>query len=356
MWVGTGFVGHGFYSSGASWGAFVNGRTVRYEGGEVHAIHNIDIDSWSYFEALELVRDLGYSEKVNLWWNVARGRMNRTFRRITRDSHALEMGHYALLHKCEVDLYVEHTQVSQPILLEEGRFLTYNNDDENEKVEGDGIGGAGDTNLDEGEVEQGGVDDELNAGSDSDDDTDDVHFSDSEEDRDLGMDYGFEDVNDEQNVVKERKMKTKTTLVKNPILTPSKRARKMTPKRGKRKIFEGQCSGVNGLEVDPEVFIPPNVVGKDTIDEDYLSDELHSDLDDNCGFDHDKPKYPTYQKEEMCKQFKFTLGMEFRSLKEFKDVILEHSVLNGREVVFVKNDSVRVRVKCKRDCQFMAFT
>ncbi|KAJ1410726.1 hypothetical protein SESBI_21749 [Sesbania bispinosa] len=228
MWVGTSFVGHGFYSSGHHGGDFVNGRTVRYEGGEVHAIHNIDIENWSYFEALGLVKDLGYCEKVSLWWNVAKGRMNRTFRSIGWDSHALEMGNYALLHNCEVDLYVEHTQIVDPILLEDSALLTYNKDGENENVEGDGIGGAGDTKFDEGDVEQGDdvngnakgcgeVDvNDFNDGSDFDDGTNDLHFSDSEEDRDLGMDDGFEDNNDQQNMSskipsKEKKAATGTT-------------------------------------------------------------------------------------------------------------------------------------------------
>ncbi|KAJ1413033.1 hypothetical protein SESBI_19963 [Sesbania bispinosa] len=211
-------------------GAFVKGRTVRYEGGEVHAIHNIDIDSWSYFEALGLVKDLGYREKVNLWWNVAKGRMNRTFRSISWDSHALEMGNYALLHNCEVDLYVEHTQIAEPILLEDSTLLTYKEDGDKENVEADGIGGEGDSKFDEGDVEQG---DDVNVNSkgggdvdvndfESDDGINDMHFSDSEEERDLGMDDGFEDNNDEQNVVKERKLKSKTTPLKNPILSPEK--------------------------------------------------------------------------------------------------------------------------------------
>ncbi|KAJ1378987.1 hypothetical protein SESBI_47305, partial [Sesbania bispinosa] len=284
MWVGTSIVGrnefifreeHGFYSSGASWGAFVKGRTVRYGGGEVHAIHNIDIDSWSYFEALGVVKDLGYREKVSLWWNMAKGRRNRTFRSITWDSHALEMGNYALLHNCEVDLYVEHTQIAEPILLEDSTLLTYKEDGDKENVEGDGISGEGDSKFDEGDVEEGddvnvnskgardGDVDDFVDGSESDDGINDVHFSDSEEERDLGLDDGFDDNNNEQNVVKERKLKTKTTPLKNPILSPEKRARKMTPKRGKRKLFEGEGSGVHGLEVDPEVFIPPNVASMD---------------------------------------------------------------------------------------------
>ncbi|KAJ1429703.1 Transposase, MuDR, plant [Sesbania bispinosa] len=56
----------------------------------------------------------------------------------------------------------------------------------------------------------------------------------------------------------------------------------------------------------------------------------------------------------MCRQFKFKLGMEFSSLKEFKDAILEHSVLNGREIIFEKNDKVGARVRCSQTCDFVA--
>ncbi|KAI5421319.1 hypothetical protein KIW84_044946 [Lathyrus oleraceus] len=46
----------------------------------------------------------------------------------------------------------------------------------------------------------------------------------------------------------------------------------------------------------------------------------------------------------MPKHFNFKVGMEFYSLKWFKNAILEHNVLFGREVRFDKNDANRFRV------------
>ncbi|KAJ1396067.1 hypothetical protein SESBI_32897 [Sesbania bispinosa] len=46
--------------------------------------------------------------------------------------------------------------------------------------------------------------------------------------------------------------------------------------------------------------------------------------------------------------------MEFASLREFKDAILDYCVLNGREVFFERNDKVRVRLRCKQECNFLA--
>jgi len=41
--------------------------------------------------------------------------------------------------------------------------------------------------------------------------------------------------------------------------------------------------------------------------------------------------------------------MEFNSLKEFKEAIMEWNVLNGHEISFEKNESYRVRNVCKED-------
>lgn len=55
----------------------------------------------------------------------------------------------------------------------------------------------------------------------------------------------------------------------------------------------------------------------------------------------------------MSAKFKFKVGMQFTSLEQFKKAIRDHSVLNGREVTFPKNDSVRVRGVCKKKCGFV---
>src|SRR4051812_37796799 len=46
-------------------------------------------------------------------------------------------------------------------------------------------------------------------------------------------------------------------------------------------------------------------------------------------------------------------GMEFNSLVDFKDAIRVWLVVNEREITFVKNESYRVRVKCKAKCGFL---
>ncbi|XP_058774772.1 uncharacterized protein LOC131649041 [Vicia villosa] len=45
--------------------------------------------------------------------------------------------------------------------------------------------------------------------------------------------------------------------------------------------------------------------------------------------------------------------MEFTSLDDFREAIREWTILNGREITFVKNEGYRVRVECKAKCGFL---
>jgi len=83
------------------------------------------------------------------------------------------------------------------------------------------------------------------------------------------------------------------------------------------------------------------------IHQDYTSDELVSDVDEegNC-----VQKFLKFRMQDLSMNFKFKVGMEFAS---FKQDIMKHYVLNGREVEFVKNDHVRVRAICKKRFGFV---
>ncbi|KAK7282111.1 hypothetical protein RIF29_10654 [Crotalaria pallida] len=64
-------------------GEIDHGPPFKYEGGEVHAVHGNDPDRWSFFEALGIVQELGY-----------------------------EVCDFAMKNKVEVDIYIEHNTVS----------------------------------------------------------------------------------------------------------------------------------------------------------------------------------------------------------------------------------------------------
>ncbi|KAJ1428939.1 Transposase, MuDR, plant [Sesbania bispinosa] len=98
------------------------------------------------------------------------------------------------------------------------------------------------------------------------------------------------------------------------------------------------------------VLPPSNVENKYTMEGDYESEELLSGTETSDG--EARPKYPRFHKEDICKQIKWKVGIEFGSLGEFKDAMLEHNILNGKEVKFVKDDLVRARAVCTRKCPF----
>lgn len=89
-------------------GKFVHEPTLHYVGGEVYVVHGQDIDRWSYFEALGLLKDFGYVENVKMWWKPEGTSFAGNLKPLVVDSDALELGNHALKHKCEVEIYVEH--------------------------------------------------------------------------------------------------------------------------------------------------------------------------------------------------------------------------------------------------------
>ncbi|XP_058733420.1 uncharacterized protein LOC131605036 [Vicia villosa] len=87
-------------------------------------------------------------------------------------------------------------------------------------------------------------------------------------------------------------------------------------------------------------------------DDVYVSDDLDS-FDPDMSDDEKMPKFEKFRKEHFNKNYKFQWGMEFNSLDDFREAIREWSVLNGREITFVNNESYRVRVECMAKCGFL---
>ncbi|XP_057451399.1 uncharacterized protein LOC130743252 [Lotus japonicus] len=86
----------------------------------------------------------------------------------------------------------------------------------------------------------------------------------------------------------------------------------------------------------------------------YESEDLESVPTDSEVEDVPRRRFPKFVKEKMGQDFKFSLGMDFSSLLQFKDALHDHFVTNGREFEYMKNDSIRCRVKCRsKGCPFV---
>lgn len=57
---------------------------------------------------------------------------------------------------------------------------------------------------------------------------------------------------------------------------------------------------------------------------------------------------------QLTNNYVFKVGMDFKSLIEFKDAISEWSVLNETEIMFVKNYKERCMIVFKKECDFLA--
>src|SRR3954471_7761380 len=108
----------------------------------------------------------------------------------------------------------------------------------------------------------------------------------------------------------------------------------------------------NGAPTNPGL-ITEEMDREHIIEQEYFTDELDSGADEDSS-DERSTMIRFNEEETLTKDFKFKVGMEFSSLKQFKKAVMEHNVLNGREVTFAKNDANRCRVVCtqKKLCDY----
>ncbi|KAK7306231.1 hypothetical protein VNO77_44157 [Canavalia gladiata] len=129
-------------------GKFVKEPSLQYKGGEVYVCHDLDAGKWSYFEALALMKDLGYKDIVKIWWKSKRKRIDKWLKELSSNKDVVELIAYAEEQNCEMEIYVEHViSIAEPAM--EKKFDAIN--------------------------------DSIN----------DVHFEDIKEERDTGVDDGF---------------------------------------------------------------------------------------------------------------------------------------------------------------------
>jgi hypothetical protein len=113
----------------------------------------------------------------------------------------------------------------------------------------------------------------------------------------------------------------------------------------------------DGGEVQ-ENIIHQNVIPSSSDEEwnSYHSEELKSPIStDDEGEGKEKEVFPQYTEAEFG-QVHLEKGMEFETLKTFKNAVREYNIALGRVFRWVKNDKERVRAKCRQeDCPWEIF-
>ncbi|XP_047148636.1 uncharacterized protein LOC124820895 [Vigna umbellata] len=137
-------------------GKFVINKGLQYVGGEIHVIKGFDLNRWSYFEAVGIVKEFKYDADFKLWWKGLKQRLMNNVRLLSDDREALYLAHYVEKNKEEVEIYVQHVS-SEAV---EVHFLSCGEvADEGEKWKTKRVEGLeeGDSVVEEGEcVEQQG--------------------------------------------------------------------------------------------------------------------------------------------------------------------------------------------------------
>ncbi|KAJ1382809.1 hypothetical protein SESBI_43931 [Sesbania bispinosa] len=178
-------------------GSFVNEPRLHYEAREIHVFHGLEMDTWSYFEALGLAKDLGYvdKDKVKMWWKEKGAPFDQGLKPLAEDDDALELANELIVPKQKekecVHLYStvpkqkekESAHVKEPVLNGvEGSCVL--NDTASEQPECGGLDNGETVNVEQNED----VAEEKD--SSDDDSVKDVHFNDSEEEKGPWVGYG----------------------------------------------------------------------------------------------------------------------------------------------------------------------
>ncbi|RYR59751.1 hypothetical protein Ahy_A05g025716 [Arachis hypogaea] len=106
----------------------------------------------------------------------------------------------------------------------------------------------------------------------------------------------------------------------------------------------------NAQTVVVDVVVNDATVRGDVEDGEIFEGYETEDIDSYKGDSDDmikKRRYPKYNEAEMSREYEFKVGLEFKSLGQFKDTIREYALLNGRDIRYIKNDKVRCRVGCR---------
>ncbi|KAJ1403342.1 hypothetical protein SESBI_27345 [Sesbania bispinosa] len=254
-------------------GKLLRSPKLHYEEGEVHVFKILDVDTWSYFEAIELLKDLGYNNPMKLWWEYKDGRGKTQWKDIKEMMMQLKF----LLPKEEENVTGDGVKLT-------GLGRLDGVSEVREMVDTRGKGVVEDVTVQKGNVNGDDADGE---GSDSSDESvNNIHFEDSEEEGDLGLGHGFSDFDEHvaENVVDEAGAGNVVDEVE-----PSRKNQQCKKKRSNGRVKRINVrnvvvdDGIRGGDVRmKETFIPDNVERMHNMEEECFSEELGSCEESDC--------------------------------------------------------------------------
>ena len=90
-------------------GYFVKDPGIRYEGGDVFGFNMQDVDYWSFFEAIDLVKSIQPEfdmDTVKMWWKHENGNFE-DLKRFKDDGDDIEVSVFVVEHMCDIEIFCE---------------------------------------------------------------------------------------------------------------------------------------------------------------------------------------------------------------------------------------------------------
>ncbi|RYR65052.1 hypothetical protein Ahy_A03g011053 isoform A [Arachis hypogaea] len=277
-------------------GKFVDSeKRLEYLGGMVVEDLHFEVDEWSLQEIVSQLKQLGYKGFARVWYKEPGMDLKSGLKEMKSDGDAMRMARSLVSSSCKhCEVYI--------------------------------VDGARESN-EEGEDSVSGLL-EVEVDAESEPSTEEEVFDDSADDGDHEDHFGFEvEDNDSQS---------------------NAFGGFTGPLNDEETAAAGTAEGDEGLREGDE-----QVGG---ISDGYETDDIDS-YEENSD-DIKKRRFPKYNEAEMNREYEFQVGLEFKSLSQFKEAIKEHALLNGRDIRFQKNDRVRCRVICKGrngKCKWICF-
>ncbi|KAL2619339.1 hypothetical protein AAZV13_08G300300 [Glycine max] len=280
-------------------GSWVNEPQLYYKGGEVHVIHGLDVSKWSYFEAMRVLTELGYKGDgdMKMWWK-GKGTDFDSLRDFVLDQDAMDLANYALTHNCEVEIYVQH---GVGVLVENDsicKMIVNGEQCHNGSLEQCGnVQESGNLNQ-LGNVKQSGNVDQSSGGED----LEKSNFNASAEERDLGMEDGF-DLPEVGHV--KATLNKKVDKMKNKV-------EGVTRGYGTR---QRKNKDIARRDNDHKVNVPDDADSLYKMESSYYSDELDSDIGQDDDIESHATKHVTFKKEDMRNFIKQSLLLSEYSIQ-----------------------------------------
>ncbi|RYR02642.1 hypothetical protein Ahy_B06g081445 [Arachis hypogaea] len=253
-----------------------------------------DVDEWSLQDIVRELKKLGYKGYARLWYKELEMNLNSGIGEMKSDANVMRIA------RLLVSGSVKHCEVYVVDGVKEGKWIEITSNDVDYMPEEGEDSGNGLLKVE--------VDAELEPS------TKEEAFDDSADDGDHEDHFGFEvEDNDPQS--------NAFGAFNGPL--------------NKEVLATGVAQGDRGLgEVDEKIG---------DIYDGYETEEIDSykgDSDDMIK----KKRFLRYNEAEMSREYEFRVGLEFKSLNHFKDVIKEHALLNSRDIRLASSNWISKKI------------